>query len=287
MYLYFAFISHYRSYKQRRYVESEVHRRFCRFAHFKALLFIHCSLNSHFKRALGAIMFIHTFLLSQIQNGKFLSAMKVSLKWSKTRVSCRKPAGQIILTVLHHRKRCATVEIITNNKKDTNGYFYTINSILISTHSTWAFSKLWNSVFLGKVKPLLWESFWNRIWRWIFSLSCLPSYFQANSSRWLCNKAWGCWFILQWHASGCQHELRLQLQEEVSLPVSPADLHSVLHHSLPAIHFSEHLPVWLQVCHLTITHPFTCWPLRAHVCYTFWIMCAQWLCVHALLHVSC
>lgn len=80
-------------------------------------------------------------------------------------------------------------------------------------------------------------------------------YFQANAPRWLCYKAWGCRLILQWHATGSQHKLWLQLQEEVSLSVAPADLHPVLH-SLHPIHFSEHLTVWLQVCHLIITHSF-------------------------------
>lgn len=49
----------------------------------------------------------------------------------------------------------------------------------------------------------------------------------------------------------------MQLQEEVSLPVPPADLHAVLHSILP-IHFSEHLSVWLQVCHFIIPHSFAC-----------------------------
>lgn len=79
------------------------------------------------------------------------------------------------------------------------------------------------------------------------------SEFQANAPRWLCNEAWGRRLLLQWHATRCQHKLRLQLQEEVSLPVAPADLRPVLH-SLHPIHFSEHLTVWLQVCHLIITH---------------------------------
>ncbi len=80
-------------------------------------------------------------------------------------------------------------------------------------------------------------------------------YFQANAPRWLCNKAWGCRFLLQWHAAGCQYKLWLQLQEEVSLSVAPADMHPVLH-PLHPIHFSEHLTVWLQVCHVIITHSF-------------------------------
>lgn len=85
-----------------------------------------------------------------------------------------------------------------------------------------------------------------------FPSKSLLLYFQANAPRWLCNKAWGCRFILQRHASGCEHKLWLQLQEEVSLPVAPADLHLVLH-CLHPIHYSEHLTVWLQVCHHIIT----------------------------------
>lgn len=81
--------------------------------------------------------------------------------------------------------------------------------------------------------------------------------FQANAPRWLCNKAWGCRLLLQWHAAGRQHKFRLQLQEEVSLLVAPADLRPVLH-SLHPIHFSEHLTVWLQVCHFIITHLLVC-----------------------------
>lgn len=88
-------------------------------------------------------------------------------------------------------------------------------------------------------------------------------YFQANASRWLCHKTWGCRFILQRHASGCKHKLGLQLQEEVSLPVAPADLHPVLH-SLHPIHFSEPLTVCLQVCYLTITQSFTGKCVRVH-----------------------
>lgn len=98
-------------------------------------------------------------------------------------------------------------------------------------------------------------------------------HFQANAPRWLCNKAWGRRLILQWHASGCQHKLRLQLQEEVSLPVAPADLHPVLH-PLHPIHFSEHLTVWLQVCHLIITHSIAgklC--VRACVCCIHIMLC--------------
>ncbi|CAG11898.1 unnamed protein product [Tetraodon nigroviridis] len=56
--------------------------------------------------------------------------------------------------------------------------------------------------------------------------------------------------VLQRHASGRQSKLGLQLQEEVSLSVAPADMHSVLH-PLHPIHYSEHLTLWLQVCHLT------------------------------------
>lgn len=88
-------------------------------------------------------------------------------------------------------------------------------------------------------------------------------YFQANASRWLCHKTWRSRFFLQRHASGCKHKLGLQLQEEVSLPVAPADLHPILH-TLHPIHFSEPLTVCLQVCHLTITHSFAGKCVRVH-----------------------
>lgn len=76
--------------------------------------------------------------------------------------------------------------------------------------------------------------------------------FQANAPRGLRDQTRGRRLVLQRHASRCQHKLRLQLQEEVSLSVAPADLCPVLH-PLHPIHFSEHLTVWLQVCHLVIT----------------------------------
>lgn len=128
---------------------------------------------------------------------------------------------------------------------------------------------------------------------WLCQGGYLPKgfllYFQANASRWLCNKAWGCRLILQWHASWRQHKLWLQLQEEVSLPVAPADLHLVLH-SLHPIHFSEHLTVWLQVCHLIIVHSFAgncvsvcawavpVWCSLSHRCRQ-----AQCVCVHNIM----
>lgn len=73
---------------------------------------------------------------------------------------------------------------------------------------------------------------------------------QTNATRWLRKEAGRRRLVLQWRAAGRELQLGQQLQEEVCLPVSPADLH------LHPLHQPKHLTVRLQVCTCAHFHPF-------------------------------
>lgn len=105
---------------------------------------------------------------------------------------------------------------------------------------------------------------------------------QTNATRWLCKEARRCRLLLQRRAAGRELQLGQQLQEEVCLSVSPADLH------LHPLHQPKHLTVRLQVCvcaHFHPCHPHSqpqSWAAGAHKRFLWWTV--QWSMVN--IHIS-
>lgn len=133
--------------------------------------------------------------------------------------------------------------------------FFCLNQEL----QTAAVYRIWCTSKILSVRPTFLEILLEyRVYKYpvyTFCISCssIKSYpaviLQTNATRWLRKEAGRRRLVLQRRAAGRELQLRQQLQEEVCLPVTPADLH------LHPIHQPKHLTVRLQVCACAHFHP--------------------------------